>query len=35
MDLAPDSRHFLAIVPEDAGFGAVTVVQSWPAPLMS
>jgi Tol biopolymer transport system component len=33
MDLAPDGRRFLALVPERAGFGAVTIVQSWRAAL--
>ncbi len=32
-DLAPDGRHFLALVPERSGLGAVTVVQSWRAAL--
>jgi serine/threonine protein kinase/Tol biopolymer transport system component len=33
MDLASDGRRFLALVPEHAGVGAVTVVQSWRASL--
>jgi Tol biopolymer transport system component len=33
MDLAPDGRRFLALVPEQAGLGAVTVVERWQAAL--
>jgi Tol biopolymer transport system component len=33
MDLAADGRRFLALVPERAGVGAVTIVQSWRAAL--
>ena len=33
MDLAPDGRRFLALVPERAGFGTVAIVQSWQAVL--
>jgi hypothetical protein len=33
MDLAADGKRLLALVPENAGFGAITVVQSWTAAL--
>ncbi|HKW02943.1 MAG TPA: protein kinase [Vicinamibacterales bacterium] len=33
MDLAADGQRFLALVPERAGVGSVTVVQSWRAAL--
>jgi serine/threonine protein kinase/Tol biopolymer transport system component len=33
MDLAPDGRRFLALVPERTGIGAITIVQSWQAAL--
>jgi Tol biopolymer transport system component len=33
MDLAADGRQFLAVVPERAGLGAVTIVQNWHAAL--